>query len=247
MGHAQAEPSPPGPLGREERLQGAPASVGPCVRRNESGDGRNDQCEQGNELQASLQLFPKLAGHFVDRSSIRPGIARKTQDGRGMESDSHPTGARKAAVARPGFKDTRDTDEADRNAEPGGQPNGSSLERLDLAVGRPAAFGEDQHSLSRFEKANDRAYRLGVRLINVQGERSERADQRTEQWDPEEGLPGQIVDWSAERDRNQNGIGVGDVVGEEQERPAARDVLDALEADPKIEAGEPPHERAGEV
>ncbi len=163
-----------------------------------------------------------------------------------MVGDSDSARAREASAARPGLKGSRDAYEADGNAEPEGQANGSGLERLDPPVGRPAPFGENQHRFPGLDEADDLTHCPCVGLINVDGKGSKPADQRTEQRDPEKALPGQVVNWSAERNRDQDRVGVRDMVGEEQDRASAGDVLDSVEADPEVETGEPPHEGPSE-
>lgn len=210
-----------------------------CARDQDRGRGRE-------KFRPLLELLSNLPGEAENRFiyALPPGF--ETGGEWGMVRDPHSRRPGEAVGTRPRFKPAGNAHEADGDGEPEGQPDGAELERLHSSIERPTPLGKDQHGFSIFEKANDPAHRLGVRLISVHGESSEPADQTTQHRDPEEGLPGQIVDWSAERDRDQNGIGVGDVVGEEQERPATRDVLDPVEADPEVETSEPPHERPDE-
>jgi len=199
------------------------------------------------KLRPLLELLSNLLGEAENRFiyALPPGF--ETGGEWGMVRDPHSRRPGEAVGMRPRFKPAGNAHEADGDGEPEGQPDGAELERLHSSIERPTALGKDQHGFSSFEKANDPARRLGVRLISVHRESPEPPDQRTEQWDSEEGLPRQIVDWSAERDRDQNWIGVGNVVGEEQERPIARDVLDSVETDPEVETSEPPHKRPGEL
>ena len=164
-----------------------------------------------------------------------------------MVGDPDPTRAREAAMVWPGLECASNTDETDGNTESEGQTDGAHLERLHLPVGRPPPFGENQHRFAGLQKANDRTHGLGVGLINVDRKGPEPANQTTQPGDSEEPLPGQIVDRPAERNRNQDRVGVRDMVGKKQERPRARDMLDPLEADLEIELGESPDEGPSEL
>ena len=197
--------------------------------------------------ESSLEFLPNLLGEPVNRVGGILGLSSHIGSEGRVVGNSDSARAGEASVEWPGLTGPRDAHEADGHADPERQADRPRLERLHLAIGRAAAFGEDQDRFPGLEEADDLTHCPRVGLINVHGKGSKPADQRTEQWDLEKALPGQVVNWSADRDRDQNGVGVRDVVGEEKEWAGAGDVLDPLEADPEVETSESPDQGPGEV
>lgn len=131
-------------------------------------------------LESSLEFLPNLLGEPLNHVGRILGCATHMGSEGRVVDDLDSAWARKATGTGPSLKGAYDTDEADRDPEPEGQPDDPTLERLRVSVERAASFGEDQHGFPGLEQADDLTHCPRVWLVNVHGKGSKPADQRTE-------------------------------------------------------------------